>query len=89
MDWGMMQNPAAIAAQTRACGVAVPSEETRSQSCGHAVLRPQLRFGVLASTAILMADSFLRFSWLLRFREALFPSKDHFVLITQFLEVFR
>jgi hypothetical protein len=35
-----------------------------------------------------VADSFLRFSWLLRF-VAKFPSNDAYVLCVQFLEVFR
>jgi len=86
MDWGMMQNPSAVAAHTIACG---GLEDTKSQSCGHAIMRPTLRFGVLASAGILIADCFLRFSWLLRFRESLFPSKDHFVMATQLLEAFR
>lgn len=41
------------------------------------------------SAIILVADSVLRFSWVLRFYHALFPSADSFVLCTQFLEVFR
>jgi hypothetical protein len=41
------------------------------------------------SAIILVADSVLRFSWMLRFYHNLFPSGDSFVLCTQFLEVFR
>lgn len=85
MDWGMMHNPTAVVGQ--AC---MPSQQNSTpQSCYQAVLRPRLRFGVLMSTAILLADSVLRFGWTLRFFEVIFPSKDHFVLFTQFLEVFR
>jgi hypothetical protein len=59
-------------------------------SCHHGMLRPQLRFGWLLSTLILVADSVLRFSWMLRFVSAkFFPHNDSFVLCTQFLEVFR
>ena len=58
------------------------------QSCHHVCLRPRLRFGLVLSTLIVVADSLLRFSWLLRF-VAKFPSNDAFVLCTQFLEVFR
>mmetsp|Transcript_11739 Transcript_11739/g.18198 ORF Transcript_11739/g.18198 Transcript_11739/m.18198 type:complete len:463 (-) Transcript_11739:66-1454(-) len=87
MDWGMMQDPTAVVGQ--ACVVASPQQQKNSRSCHHAVLRPRLRFGVVMSTAILMTDTILRFGWTLRFYEALFPSKDAFVLFTQFLEVFR
>mmetsp|Transcript_12614 Transcript_12614/g.17601 ORF Transcript_12614/g.17601 Transcript_12614/m.17601 type:complete len:188 (-) Transcript_12614:1591-2154(-) len=87
MDWGMMQDPTAVVGQ--ACVVASPLQQKNSRSCHHAVLRPRLRFGVLMSTAILMTDTILRFGWTLRFYETLFPSKDAFVLFTQFLEVFR
>jgi hypothetical protein len=41
------------------------------------------------SAIILVADSVLRFSWMLRFYHNLFPSADSFVLCTQVLEVFR
>jgi hypothetical protein len=41
------------------------------------------------SAIIVVADSVLRFSWMLRFYHAIFPSGDSFVLCTQFLEVFR
>jgi hypothetical protein len=58
------------------------------QSCHHVCLRPRLRFGLTLSALIVVADSLLRFSWLLRF-VAKFPSNDAFVLCTQFLEVFR
>jgi hypothetical protein len=40
------------------------------------------------SALIMVADTFLRFSWTLRFVSK-FPSNDAFVLCTQFLEVFR
>ena len=41
------------------------------------------------SALIMISDSILRFSWVLRFYHKLFPSGDSFVLCTQFLEVFR
>ena len=89
-----MQNPAAVVEHTISCGGATAplggaSGDLRPASCGHAVLRPKLRFGMLASAAIMMADTVLRFSWLLRFHQGWFPSKDHFVLVSQLLEVFR
>jgi hypothetical protein len=86
MDWGMMNNPTVVIG----CVGGAPTDDlNKTTSCGHAVLRPRLRFGLLASTFILVTDAVLRFSWMLRFQERLFPSKDHFVLATQFLEVFR
>lgn len=89
----MMQNPSAVVEHTLTCGglPATAEEPKQHQSCGHAMLRPKLRFGLLASAGILIADTFLRFSWLLRFPvfDFLFASKDHFVMATQFLEVFR
>jgi hypothetical protein len=54
----------------------------------HVCLRPRLRFGFVLSALIVVADSILRFSWMLRF-VAKFPSNDAFALCTQFLEVFR
>lgn len=68
----------------------MPTDTVKTKSCGHALMRPRLRFGLFASTVILFIDSVLRFSWMLRFAEhAIFPNKDAFVLTTQFLEVFR
>ena len=58
-------------------------------SCQHGCLRPSLRFGFALSALIVVADSFLRFSWTLKFVPRLFPTNDSFVLCTQFLEVFR
>jgi hypothetical protein len=87
MDWGMMQNPSAVLQTACVRGVVVP-EGREPASCHHNLLRPQLRFGVTMSVLILLADSLLRFSWLLRFVTR-FPSNDSFVLTTQFLEVFR
>ena len=56
----------------------------------HICLRPRLRYGFTLSTLIVIADSFLRFSWTLKFiAPNAFPSTDAFVLCTQFLEVFR
>ena len=88
MDWGMMKNPKAVIGHASCVGV--PADSLKTPTCGHAVLRPRLRFGLLASTVILLIDAVLRFSWMLRFVQSLiFPSKDSFVLATQFLEVFR
>jgi hypothetical protein len=89
MDWGMMTNPTAVIVHAPCVGGG-PAENLKTQTCGHAVLRPRLRFGLFASTVILLTDAVLRFSWMLRFVQSLiFPSKDSFVLATQFLEVFR
>mmetsp|Transcript_8950 Transcript_8950/g.13051 ORF Transcript_8950/g.13051 Transcript_8950/m.13051 type:complete len:523 (+) Transcript_8950:102-1670(+) len=88
MDWGMMQNPTAVL-EHAGC-VPVPSSQAKGKSCGHAVLRNRLRFGLLSSVSILAADLILRFSWLLRYHEGvLFPNADAYVLCTQFLEAFR
>jgi hypothetical protein len=63
---------------------------TNTNNFHHACLRPRLRYGLTLSTLIVIADSFLRFSWTLKFLVPnLFPSNDAFVLCTQFLEVFR
>ena len=63
-------------------------EQLLSDHCHHVCLRPRLRFGLTLSALIVIADSFLRFSWTLKYI-AKFPSEDAFVLCTQFLEVFR
>jgi len=90
MDWGMMKNPTAVIVHAPCVGGGVPPETIQTKSCGHALMRPRLRFGLLASAVILFIDAVLRFSWMLRFAQhAIFPSKDTFVLTTQFLEVFR
>lgn len=59
------------------------------QSCWNVLLRKRLRYGVQFSVMILLVDTLLRFSWVLRFFHNLFPSNDSFVLLSQFLEVFR
>ena len=94
MDWGMMQDPSAIApAVCVAGGGVVPggsSSSSTNQSCAHSVLRPRLRFGAATSISILLIDMILRYSWMLRFWEKdLFPSTDVYILITQFLEAIR
>lgn len=90
MDWGMMNTPTAVIAHTCIGGVPPDADDDlKAPSCGHAVLRPRLRFGLLASACILVTDAVLRFSWMLRFQQRFLTSKDHFVLATQFLEVFR
>jgi len=96
MDWGMMQDPSAIApAVCVAGGGVVPggsssSSSSSNQSCAHSVLRPRLRFGAATSISILLIDMILRYSWMLRFWEKdLFPSTDVYILITQFLEAIR
>jgi hypothetical protein len=86
MDWGMLQNPTALIQQ--ACVGSLHPEGKTSPSCHHILLRPRLRFGLTMSTLIVLADTCLRFSWLLRFVTK-FPTNDAFVLCTQFLEVFR
>jgi hypothetical protein len=89
MDWGMLRNPSAVIVHAPCVG-GMPSETMQTKSCGHALMRPRLRFGLMASAIILLTDALLRFSWTLRFvQHGLFPSKDSFVLATQFLEVFR
>jgi hypothetical protein len=99
MDWGMMQNPTAVV-QTACFGSSTSSGNglktskrignnfPSSRQCHHGCLRPRLRFGLVLSTLIVVADSLLRFSWTLRF-VARFPSNDAYVLCTQFLEIFR
>lgn len=89
MDWGMMKNPTAVMVHAPCVG-GIPPETLQTKSCGHALMRPRLRFGLMASAIILLTDALLRFSWTLRFvQHGLFPNKDSFVLATQFLEVFR
>lgn len=68
-------------------GTLKPVQST--QSCWYILLRNRLRYGVWISAAILITDTCLRFSWVLRFYDKLFPSNDSFVLCTQFLEVLR
>jgi EXS family len=95
MDWGLLQNPSAVCKVTSsASSLAVPTSSSslnssNSLSVCHHLMRPKLRFGILMSALIVLADSILRFSWTLRFYHGLFPSGDSFVLCTQFLEVFR
>jgi len=100
MDWGMMQDTSAVVQTATANLACLPKGESvgkkghgtsRDAACHHVCLRPRLRFGLTLSTIILVADSFLRFSWTLKLVGGgkLFPSNDAFVLCTQFLEVFR
>eukprot|EP00588_Corethron_pennatum_P000288 CAMPEP_0194300912 /NCGR_PEP_ID=MMETSP0169-20130528/61520_1 /TAXON_ID=218684 /ORGANISM="Corethron pennatum, Strain L29A3" /LENGTH=460 /DNA_ID=CAMNT_0039051135 /DNA_START=5 /DNA_END=1391 /DNA_ORIENTATION=- len=80
MDWGMAQNPISCAT-TGGEGASF-----LERSC----MRPRLRFGAVASLAILVADAFLRGSWMLRFYDKyMFSNVDTYVLTTQFLEIFR
>lgn len=87
-DWGMMQNSFSVSALCMS-STGYTKDLQKPRSCWHAFLRPRLRFGVAMSALILVADTILRFSWVLRFYHKLFPSNDSFVLCTQFLEVFR
>lgn len=102
MDWGMMQNPNAVMEQ--AVGQCIPSfsnpssptsDETpdtklQVKNCLDMALRPRLRFGTSMTLVVVFLDTFLRFSWSLRFYEsAIFPSHDSYILCTEFLEVFR
>jgi len=90
MDWGMMQNPSRAAVCAGGIyPIGEEGEEKRAPDCTHHLLRPRLRFGLGISVAILVTDTILRFSWLLRFFNRIFPSEDTFVLCSQFLEVFR
>lgn len=98
MDWGMMQDPYKVVAVACAPHSSVMVEpqgdgimrKNRDHStCRSICLRPSLRYGLELSALIMVADSFLRFSWTLKFVPMLFPSHDSFVLCTQFLEVFR
>lgn len=98
MDWGMMQNPqqfmAPIVPETCVPNVANNASSSTSKvaapTCAHAVLRPRLRFGATTSVVIVLVDTILRYSWLLRFWEHnLFPSNDMYILCTQFLEALR
>jgi hypothetical protein len=90
MDWGMMKNLNAASAMCVGGGVhGHPIDQPRPSSCGHACLRPRLRFGLSMSAVIVLTDAILRFSWVLRFYHSMFPSADSFTLLTQFLEIFR
>jgi EXS family len=89
MDWGLLQNPSAVCKATTNSVAVSAATTTSSLSVCHHLMRPKLRFGIIMSALIVLADSILRFSWTLRFYHALFPSGDSFVLCTQFLEVFR
>jgi hypothetical protein len=90
MDWGMMKNLNAASAMCIGGGVhGHPIDQPRPSSCGHACLRPRLRFGLSMSAVIVLTDAVLRFSWVLRFYHSMFPSADSFTLCTQFLEIFR
>jgi len=73
----------------RHSSTAYPAHNSRQSPCHQVCLRPSLRFGLTMTVLIVVADSFLRFSWCLKFVPNLFPSNDSFVLCTQFLEVFR
>lgn len=97
MDWGMMQNPQQFMPVPETCVPAATINNNSSSpkappapTCAHAVLRPRLRFGAATSVSILLVDTILRYSWLLRFYEHnLFPSTDVYILCTQFLEAVR
>jgi hypothetical protein len=89
MDWGLAQaNPIGVAL----CGTKPMDllHKGRPLNWMQTLLRPRLRFGLAMSCLILFADTFLRFSWCLRFFQiGFFASADAFVLSTQFLEIFR
>lgn len=89
MDWGMMQKPSAVVHLTMGqCAGIPPSKDT--SNCGDIALRPRLRFGTSLSLLVLILDTFLRFSWTLRFYESyVFSSNGAYILCTEFLEVFR
>lgn len=104
MDWGMMQNPTAAVKTVCGGSTAIYSDLSpgsgssspskgvlglQQPACYKGLLRPRLRYGVTISACIFLTDCILRFSWMLRFADHIFPSSDSFVLFTQFLEVFR
>mmetsp|Transcript_1300 Transcript_1300/g.1979 ORF Transcript_1300/g.1979 Transcript_1300/m.1979 type:complete len:445 (+) Transcript_1300:156-1490(+) len=91
MDWGMFQDPAAVARYAFNMESPLASSPSRApKQCSHVCMRPKLRFGGFASAGIIIADTILRFAWLLRFVEgSFFPSKEHFILVTELLEAFR
>ena len=85
MDWGMMQNPQNMMPES--CAGAPITTGSKPQSCAHSVLRSRLRFGASTSIGILLIDTVLRYSWMLRFWEKdLFPNMDTYILCTQFME---
>ena len=104
MDWGMMQNPNAVL--EHAVGQCIPTSisyfpastnpdvkldvKHQTRNCLDTALRPRLRFGTTITLAVVLLDTFLRFSWTLRFCwSAIFPTNDAYILTTEFLEVFR
>lgn len=96
MDWGMMSNPSAVvhhAVGPCATGIfqsSSPDGVHKNRNCLDITLRPRLRFGAALTLVVVILDTFLRFSWTLRFYEnILFSSKDAYILCTEFLEVFR
>lgn len=95
MDWGMMSDPSAVVQQAVPCSSGIFSSFSsdgvhKSHNCLDITLRPRLRFGTFLTLMIVALDTVLRFSWTLRFYEsAIFPSKDAYILCTQFLEIFR
>lgn len=103
MDWGMMQNPTAplvdACLPSGGSEIAFVKKNSRkspknfqrkdSSTIQESCLRPKLRFGMTMSLLIVLTDSILRYSWMLRFATHLFPNADAFVLCTQFLEIFR
>jgi len=102
MDWGMMQDPNAVMEQAagqcmltnRPYSIAPSSDAVESKrqtrNCLDTALRPRLRFGTSLTLLIVFLDTFLRFSWTLRFCVSIiFPSNDAYILCTEFLEVFR
>lgn len=95
MDWGMMSNPTAMVQQAVGpCGTGIFQSSSdgvhKGRNCLEIALRPRLRFGAALTLVVVILDTFLRFSWTLRFYEhSLFSSKDAYILCTEFLEVFR
>lgn len=104
MDWGMMQDPNAVMEQ--AVGQCMPlgrlyalaptsdghtlDSKRQTRNCLDTALRPRLRFGTSLTLMIVFLDTFLRFSWTLRFCVSIiFPTNDAYILCTEFLEVFR
>jgi hypothetical protein len=93
MDWGMLTDPYSLLLSSSTDvnnKAALATSSTSSQSCQSKCLRPRLRFGLKVSLSILVVNFILRFAWLLRFvQHDLFPSVDEFILMSEFLEIFR
>ena len=99
MDWGMGVNSEWVCYHDLGSGGGSKGEEEGGGVEGvgvgrqfnkRSILRPVLLFGNFWSITAIVLNFILRFSWLLRFYENdLSFTKDQYVLLLQFLEVFR